>query len=230
MPDLHAVATGDIVASSELPDAKRRRLPEALRDAYAEVQTLAPEILPYDLAIMGGDGWQCYVRDPDQALPRILQFCTFLRADGLRSRCALAFDTVDFIDEDDLGASDGAAFRRSGHALQHFPKEQQMACLLPDALSPVYHLAAESLCELIDHLILNWTEAQAQAVAGMLRGIGTDVSITQEAIAEQWEPEPVTRQTVNRHLQRAYWPRLERTLSRFARLVRHLSDTSSLFP
>ncbi len=224
MPDLHAVATGDIVASSELPAAERRRLPDTLRGAYAEVRALAPNALPHELVLTGGDGWQCYVRNPVHALPRVLHFCAILQASGLRSRCALAIDTVDFIDEDDLGASDGPAFRRSGRALSRLSDDQRTACLLPDVLSPVYHLAAEGLCELVDHLMQNWTEAQTRAVAGMLRSIGTDLSVTQSDIAEQWEPEPVTRQTVNRHLHRAHWPRLERTLSRFERLTCHIPD------
>lgn len=219
MPDLHAVATGDIVESSELSSVQRRRLPERLRTAYATAQKHAPDALPYDLAIMGGDGWQCYVDDPSQALARLLHFWTLLRADGFCSRFALAVDTIDFITNGNLNESDGAAFRRSGRALQTLSDERWADCVLPESDVPVCALAAEGLIELIDHLMHQWTEAQVQAVAGMLKGVGTEISVTQASIAEQWVPEPITRQTVNRHLQRAHWSRLERTLSRFEHLV-----------
>jgi hypothetical protein len=72
----------------------------------------------------------------------------------------------------------------------------------------------ESLFEFVDHLLHHWTAAQALAVFGRLRAFGTDVDVTQAQIAAEWEPEPITRQSVNRHLKRAHWPRLKRTLHR----------------
>lgn len=226
---LHAVATGDVVASSDLSSAERRRLPNALRTTYATVQRQKSDVLPHDLAIIGGDGWQCYVEDPAQALARILHFWTLLCADGLRSRFALAIDTIEFISDGNLNESDGPAFRRSGRALNDLSDGQWATCLLPETVPTetvptVYQLTVDSIFDLIDLLLHQWTEAQAQAVAGMLQSVGTDSSITQQAIAEQWNPEPVTRQTVNRHLQRANWPRLERTLSRFEQLIREICD------
>lgn len=83
------------------------------------------------------------------------------------------------------------------------------------------------ISDLIDHLYHHWTEAQAQAVAGMLKGVNTERTITQKAIAEQWDPEPITRQTVNRHLKRAHWDRLARTLHRFEQLIESLSPVVS---
>ncbi len=104
---LHAVATGDIVESSDLPADRRRQLPDRLRSTYETVQQTAPEELPYELAITGGDGWQCYVRNPATALARLLHFWTLLYAQGLPSRMALVVDTVDFVSEEDLNESDG---------------------------------------------------------------------------------------------------------------------------
>lgn len=224
MSDLHAVATGDVIGSSELSVEERRRLPERLRTAYATVKETAPDALPHDLAIVGGDGWQCYIEDPSQALPRVLHFWTRLRADGLHSRFAIAIDTVDFISEDSLNESDGAAFRQSGRALKKFDDDHWAACFLPEGESITSSLAADSVFELIDLLLHEWTEAQAQAVAGMLQGMGTERSITQQAIAETWSPDPVTRQSVNRHLQRAEWARVERMVLLFEQLIEVITD------
>lgn len=222
--DLHAVGTGDVVGSSGLSASQRRRLPERLRSAYATVQGVDPDALPYDLAITGGDGWQCYVESPVDSLPRLLHFWALLRANGISCRMAVAIDTIDFISEGNVNESDGPAFRRSGRTLEDLPDDQQLACVLPEDAAPVHDLAIESISELIDHFLHQWTAAQAQAVAGIIKSVGTNHSVTQKRIAEEWTPSSVTRQTVNRHLKRAHWDRVERTLSRFTRLIRLLSD------
>lgn len=226
-PDLHAVGTGDVVGSSDLSASQRRRLPDRLRSAYATVQSADPGALPYDLAIIGGDGWQCYVESPADSLPRLLHFWSLLRAKEISCRMAIAIDTIDFISGGNVNESDGRAFRQSGRTLEDLRGTERLAFGLPDAAPPVYDLAIESMCELIDHLFHQWTAAQAQAVAGMMTSVGTDHSVTQQRIADEWSPRPVTRQTVNRHLKRAHWDRVERTLSRFNRLIGLLPDVRS---
>ena len=224
MSDLHAVVTGDVIGSSELSADERHRLPERLRAAYAAARDAAPDALPHGLAIVGGDGWQCYVEDPSQALPRVLHFWTLLCADGLRSRFAVAVDTIDFIADGTLNESDGAAFRQSGRALETIGDDHWAICVLPKSESITSSLAADSMFELVDFLLHEWTEAQAQAVAGMLRGVGTKISVTQQDIADAWSPEPITRQSVNRHLQRAQRTRLTRTISLFDQLIEVMND------
>ncbi|MCS4185609.1 hypothetical protein GGP48_000279 [Salinibacter ruber] len=219
---LHAVATGDIVESSDLPADRRRQLPDRLRSTYETVQQTAPEELPYELAITGGDGWQCYVRNPATALARLLHFWTLLYAQGLPSRMALVVDTVDFVSEEDLNESDGRAFRRSGRLLSSLNGERWFDGALPTDASEAHHVASEGIGELVDLFFHEWTEAQARAIAGMIGTIGTEREITQEKIAAQWTPEPVTRQAINRHLKRAHWNRVERTVTRFEHLCHSL--------
>lgn len=220
--ELHAVATGDIVGSSDLPADRRRQLPDRLRSAYDAVQQTAPKALPYDLAITGGDGWQCYVHDPAMALARLVHFWTLLYAQGLPSRMALVVDTINFVSAENLNESDSRAFRRSGRLLSQLDDERWFDCAIPDESSTAHYLATGSIGELIDFFFQQWTEAQAQAIAGMVGTIGTEHEITQEKIAEQWTPEPVTRQAVNHHLKRAHWNRVERTASRFEHLCHSL--------
>lgn len=174
--------------------------------------------------LWGGDGWQCYIADPSQALPRVLHFWTCLCARGLRSRFAVAVDTVDFVSDENLSESDGAAFRQSGRALDTLDDDCWAVCVLPKSESITSSLAVKSLFELMDLLLHKWTEAQARAVAGMLRGVGTERSVTQQAVADGWSPEPITRQSVNRHLQRANWSRVERTASTFRQLIDVIAD------
>lgn len=224
MSRLRAVATGDIVASSDLPPEKRRKMPDTLREAHADLKAHSPDVVPHSLAIVSGDGWQCYIMNPVQAIARILQFWTQLRADDLRSRFVIAIDSVDFISERGLNESVGPAFERSGRALRKLDSERWASCVLPSTASRANQLAMKGLFELIDFLLHDWTAAQAQAVSGRLQSFGTDTDVTQAEIAQQWEPEPITRQSVNRHLQRAHWSRLERTLKRCEEVVRDLSS------
>lgn len=224
MDRLHAVATGDIVGSSELPANQRSELADELRTAYSTAQDALPNALPHDLAIVGGDGWQCYIEDPAAALARVLHFWALLASQNLRSRFAIAVGTVDFIPDGNVNEGDGAAFRASGQGLERLGEDQWVSIRLPESVSVFATYAAETIAELVDHLAHEWTEAQAQAVAGMLRGTGTKKSVTQQSIADVWTPESITRQSVNRHLKRASWPRLERTLSRYQRLVTVLTD------
>lgn len=228
MPDLHAVATGDIIRSSDLSADERRHLPEQMRRAYLTVREAAPNTLPYDLAILGGDGWQCYIEHPAQALPRILHFWTHLRADSLRSRFAVAIGTVDFISDGNLNESDGAAFRQSGRALETLGDDHWAACKLPEEESITSSLASDSMFNLIDLLLHEWTEAQAQAVAGVLQNVGTERNITQQDVADSWSPDPITRQSVNRHLQRAEWTRVERTVFLFKQLIDVITEERQL--
>lgn len=219
---LHAVVTGDTVESSALAPEARRALPDTFHDAYAAVRDTAPDVLPYEMAITGGDGWQWYVDEPADALARVLHFWTLLYSSGVVSRMALVIDTVDFISEDDLNESDGPAFRRSGRLLSDLSEGQRFACAVQDQATPAHQVAIQSIAELLDLFLQQWTEAQAQAIAGILPTVGTNIEVTQQEIAEHWSPEPITRQTVNRHLKRAYWDRVQRTLDRFTRLVESL--------
>lgn len=197
-------------------------MPEQLREAYASLRSRRPDLFPHPLAIVSGDGWQCYIENPVQAVPRVLQFWTQLRAVDLKSRFVISIDTVDFISDRGLNESVGPAFRRSGRALRKLDDDRWASCMLPDAASRTHQFAIEGLFEFIDHLLHLWTAAQARAVSGRLQAFGTDVEVTQAEIAEEWEPEPITRQSVNRHLKRAHWPRLERTLHRCKEVIREL--------
>lgn len=221
---LHAVVTGDTVGSSDFPPDVRRHLPETLHSAYETIRQRDPASLPYDLAITGGDGWQWYIQNPHTALARVLHFWTLLFAREVSSRMILAVDTIDFLSEEDLNESDGPAFRRSGLQLSTLDEKARFECVLPKEASAAHHLAAESMSELVDHLLQQWTEAQAQAISGRISTVGAGDEITQQEIAENWSPEPITRQTVNRHLKRAHWDRLQRTLDRFETLVASLSS------
>lgn len=219
-----AVATGDIVNSSQLAEPVRADLPDTLRNAYAKAIEDLPSERVSELALVSGDGWQCLFHEPNQALARVLQLAAQLRAKELETRVVLALGTVDRL-RANLNASDGPALRRSGRGLQLLRADQRLDLLLPEDAPVAPTVATGAIAELCDTWMQAWTPAQAQAIAGILHGWAGEPVRTQAEVAESWTPEPITRQTVNRHLHRAGWPRLERTLHRFSMLADTLMST-----
>ena len=218
--ELHGVVAGDIVNSSEMESGKRRQLPDILESAYGEVARAFGEHLPFELAISAGDEWRIYVECPKVALAASLAFWTRLKAADVTSRMVLAIDAIDFINNGDLHTSDGAAFRRAGRGLEVIlGDELQFALLLPDERGELGKICAELTGELVDILLKDLTAAQARAVAQMLCPRHGGTAPTTSEIAERWEPEPISRQAVGKHLHRGGWPVIERTIERYERVI-----------
>ncbi len=222
---LYAVATGDIVNSTMIASDERRDLPRLLRTSYEETTKLlagVEEPLPIDL--FGGDSWQFCLPDPQRVLAVLTYFRAALFAKaGLRTRCAIAIDSIDFLNRTSISESDGPAFRRSGRLLKTLT-ETELSIVLPEGVTLPSVIACDALARLADNAYRNWTDAQAKAVmyrsAGVLRG----KTISQSIIAENWEPAPITQQAVAKHLSRAEWESLNLTLSDFQRLINHIQE------
>lgn len=217
---LVAVVTGDVRKSTELPDEQRRNLAETLREAFGSVsETFALRETPL-FSMSRGDSWQFYLPQWEMSLEFLLSFLATLakQRPSIRSRASLAVDTIDFLSDRDIGESDGKAFRRSGRGLEELGDDMYFNIQVPRRLDNVFHLCSESFAEVIDLALHDWTAKQARAVAGMLeverrRQMGEDA--TQKSIAQSWKPDPVTAQTVQKHLKRGHWYRIGRELERF---------------
>lgn len=205
----YAVITGDVIASSDLATAQRKRLPATIESiAGVLVQWLgADQVSP--IAIFGGDSWQLLLATPASALRAAL----FVRASLLASplevdtRLAIAIGGVDFVPAAGIEQADGEALRMSGRLLAELSgRAVSMGFECPDkTLSRHWDLV---VC-LIDALVrTNGTANRARAVSGALRGF------TGAQIGELW-PTPISKQTVGRHLTEVAWEALERTLAEY---------------
>lgn len=224
-PRLHAVIAGDVVDSSKLSTERRRRLASLLTAAHRDMTHAFGDDLPHDIAIVAGDEWRMYVERPKSALAAALALCTQLRADDIISRAIVVIDEVDFIEGGDLQNSDGPAFRRAGRGLDALSETgRRFDLLVPDAAGRRATLFAEMTGELVDVLLDVLTASQARSVAEMIRGVAAGSPPTTSEIAGRWEPEPITRQAVGKHLERARWGVFERTLDRFAEMIETLDD------
>lgn len=221
---MYAVLTGDIVDSNT---ASASLIAEALHDAYHGVQAVYENVLPYPLSVFRGDSWQMGIPNPAHALAVSVLFRAALRVRLQRdTRIACAIDTVDTLDPEHITESTGAAFARSGTALDSLEAPYRMQWCLPEATSPPVQIAATALADLADHIIIQWTDAQAQAVYLRLSAWLRNGDTSQRALAEQWHPAPITQQAFSKHLQQAHWLRVRDALRQYRTVAPHLSSRS----
>ena len=166
--------------------------------------------VPLPVGIFRGDSWQLLVTDPVQALRIALFYRASLRAETgarrLDTRMVIAIGRIDFIPGEQIAEGDGPAYRLSGRALESMHKRESMRLVYPShpaerALSVVVHL--------LDALVSRWSDKQALAVTGALRGW------SQEQIAKKSWSEPISQQAVAQHLDRAAWSYVESALAYF---------------
>lgn len=155
-----AVLTGDIVQSSNSTPAELAQMMAALERASAEISGWA-STLATGFARRGGDGWQLALDRPRLAFRAALYCQAVIRrmGDGCATRIAVA-DGEGTLPQNDPNQGYGAAFTRSGRALDAMDRYTHLVHAAGGAEAAAYRLAG-SLTE-------SWTAAQARAVAEML--------------------------------------------------------------
>ncbi len=217
---LYAVITGDIVGSSRLPEYDRRKLHGVMQKGSVALHESFGETVPLDVDIFRGDSWQLLVAYPLEAFRIGLFYRAFIRvrmkSKEVDTRMSIAVGTIDFVPGERVSSGDGEAYRRSGDALTKMVRPCRMWFEVPGKMSGECPAAAEAVVQLIDVLATNWTEKQAQAITGALRGW------TQEQIASSWREKRITQQAVAQHLDRAGWHAVAKGLSFFEDSLRGL--------
>jgi hypothetical protein len=129
----------------------------------------------------------------------------------LATRMALAVGSIDFIPGTRLSEGNGEAFQLSGQALEEMSKAERTRFLYPGCPGEE---GLDIVVQLVGALASRWSDKQALAVTGALRGW------TQETIAGKCWGEAVSQQAVGQHLGRASWPVIERSLDYFEGRIR----------
>ena len=204
-----AILTGDIVRSTELGGTLHKRLERA--------GTLAAEVVTGTTSavdVFRGDAWQMAVQPSADALAAAIRFRIALRwlddPPHADTRVAIGIGDVPKLPKGRISQGNGPVFQLSGRGLDEMNRGRRMTVRAEDG-----RLGAnlDAIVDLIDTLMTQWTEAQAFAVDFALLGW------TQQQAAEAWSPEPITQQTVNKHLQRAGWPAIQRALRHCTNLL-----------
>lgn len=215
-PDkLYAIITGDIVASSLLSSNKRKMLHKVMVDSSKVLQDEFKDAVPMGVDIFRGDSWQIILSKPAKALRLALFYRAILRAKmeshRFDTRMAIALGHVDFIPGNRVSEGYGEAYQLSGKALESMPKANNMSFVFPGMeLEKVLSV----VIQLIDSISSRWSDRQALAVTGALRGW------KQEKIAEKWWKKKVSQQAVAQHLSRAGWYPVEKGILFFEQCLR----------
>lgn len=117
-----AVITGDFTGFSKLARPVRMKAPGIVRDAGRSLIRAFGPVMPADIDVFRGDGWQALLHDPALALRAALFFRAFIvsRIDrsGVDTRMAIGIGTVDYVPPGNVAAGDGDAYRASGSLLE----------------------------------------------------------------------------------------------------------------
>ena len=215
-PDkLYAIITGDIVASSRLSSNKREILHNVMVESSKVLQDEFKDAVPMGVDIFRGDSWQILLSKPAKALRLALFYRAMLRAKmeshRFDTRMAIALGRVDFIPGNRVSEGYGEAYRLSGKALETMPKASNMSFVFPGR---ELEKVLDVVIKLIDSISSRWSDRQALAVTGALRGW------KQEKIAETWWKKKVSQQAVAQHLSRAGWYPVEKGILFFEQCLR----------
>ena len=202
-----AVITGDIIASSRLNKADRKKLPSLLKNCFSGLSKYYKKSLEGNIDIFGGDSYQFVVNDIGKSLIVALSYRLLLKSGtygfGLDTKISIGIGGIDFIKKNKISESDSDAFPLSGRNLKLIDKKSNMTFTFPGFSQ---HDEFSIFVVLADELVVRYTEKQALAVFGALAGLN------QEGISKLWKP-AIKQQSVSKHLNNAGYFALEKLLN-----------------
>jgi len=207
-----AVITGDFIDSSKLAPNDWDRLHAIMKESSRLLADSFKEIVPLEVDIFRGDSWQMLVLDPSKALRLSLLYRATIRAKmadpELDTRMAIGVGPIDSIPQTRVSEGHGEAYLLSGEALDRLNKSRSANMCFAHKDDETAR-AFDVIVRLIDALATRWTDKQALAISGALRGM------KQEEIAEKLWERKITQQAVAQHLSRAGWDAVEQGIEYF---------------
>ena len=211
-----AVITGDFIDSSKLAPEDWDRLHMVMKKSSRLLRDSFKEIVPLEVDIFRGDSWQMLVLDPAKALRLSLFYRATIRAKmanlNLDTRMAIAIGPIDSIPQTRVSEGHGEAYILSGEALGWLNKSKSANMCFAHKNDETAR-TFDVIVRLIDALATRWTDKQALAISGALRGM------KQEEIAEKLWEKRITQQAVAQHLSRAGWDAVERGIEYFEKAI-----------
>ena len=216
-----AVITGDIVKSRSFLDTEQRHsFLECLRETIDSAETLiGADCIRQGFTLFRGDSFQGVLSAPEKALRAAL----FIRSDLLQKligkksidvRMGIGIGTIKFVDENQIGLSDGEAFRYAGACIDKLESFRRLDIKSP--WSSVNYFF-KPVCAMLDSIISRWTPKQAQVITLALQ------DKTQEEIAEKISSEEekrLSQSAVQQRQKTAGWYAIKETLYEFDRIVK----------
>lgn len=230
MTQIVAVLTGDIIRSTRYSLEERKIIRETIHQIsnLLRADSATASLVPVPIRIFSGDSWQLLITSPAKSLWVGLLLRALLRSNsqipGVDTRFSIGIGEV-VTTPGGISSGDGEAFILSGRglALPNRRKKENMTFSLSPRLdiSPGAE-ALRAILELIDALVLGWTNKQALAVSGALRGWKSD------EIAARWPVgRPISRRMANHHLSKANWDAIQAGLKAYEAVILDLLLRSS---
>lgn len=198
---LVSVITADIIHSRSYSPRLRRRVNTVVRRSFNELAKKYPEAVRTRLAfrITAGDEFQCVFFN----VTEILDLLTYLRASTatsgvaplIRFRASIGIGGITVSSQSTSYEEDGEAFVRARIGLDQLKKQRQRLTKLITGDSEADRVA-DIVLLFLDHLQMNWTAAQWEAVKWSL------LDLKREEIAKKLN---VAHQNVTKRLSAAGW-------------------------
>ncbi len=182
---IFAVLTGDIVDSTSLDKAGRKRLKEVLTEAFEQFPS---KIKGYssNYTLFRGDSFQLLLDEPARALKAALLIRVAIKMQNLPAKDARIAIGIGEIANlmTSLNDADGDALRNSGRGLDHIPRERRLI-MAKDDDNDWRHINTSFY--LLDEIMERWTASVAEAWYHTIRGknqyeIAEELGITQPSV------------------------------------------------
>ena len=170
---IYAVITGDFIGFSDLPAQVRQSMYFILKKCGAALSEAFPGIMPYEVDVFRGDGWQILLTDAVFSLRAALYFRACIKAHApdknVDSRLAIGIGPIDYVPDNRVSAGDGPAFRLSGKMLEQMtsPKSGTMRCAMNDCDEAIL---LDGIVRMTGAFADFWTARQSLAIIGALQG------------------------------------------------------------
>lgn len=218
----HAVITGDFIGFSGLSVNVRQEMYFILKKCGLSLSEAFPGIMPYEVDVFRGDGWQILLSNPVFALRAALYFRAYIKSHSpdknIDSRLAIGVGSIDYVPDNRVSAGDGAAFRLSGKMLEQMtsPRYGTMRFAINGSDKG---LLFDGIIRMAGTFADQWTGKQSLAMTGALKGWN------RQQISELWQP-AISPQAVGRHLERGNWYAVEHGVRVFEKAMGCVSPAS----
>ena len=203
-----AVLSGDVIGSSMLNTAARKKLQSELDNFNRLAAKQWPDL---KMQQYRGDSIQATLTTNRAGALRIgLLLQSRLVAQKFSLRIAIGTGEISFKSRNII-TSDGSAFRASGPYLDALKKSGEMISVAGEDADFTAEWQTHSAS--LNYIIQDWTPQQAEAVNLQLQ------SYTQQQMARKLK---ITQPSVHQRLQGAGWPVIQKILQRFESVILYL--------
>lgn len=199
------VISGDVVGSSLLKPAVRKKLQHLLDSFFAQAVKQWPDL---QIQQYRGDSVQAILTNNRlAALRTALLLQSYLIKEGFKIRLSIGVGEISFKSRNVI-TSDGSAFQASGPYLDALTKSGEIISIAgsDDDFTSEWQVHSASLNYIVEH----WSSQQAEAMHLQLQ------DQTQQTIAKKLK---IKQPSVHQRLQGAGWPVVQKILNRFESVI-----------